>query len=149
MDRVRVFLCFDPEHDEDLRDRLVDEATRTSAGFEVVDRSDGGPLSDHWADRVRSRIASVDEVIVLCGEHTSDSLEVDAELRIAQEEKKPYFLLWGRRECMCTKPAAARSDDGMYSWTPEFFRIQMALTMRAARPREVPESCRRVDGRTR
>ena len=42
---------------------------------------------------------------------------VFAELKIAQEQQKPYILLWGRRQTMCTKPAGAKPSDGMYSWT--------------------------------
>ena len=38
---------------------------------------------------------------------------------MAQKEDKPYMLLWGRREQMCTKPAGARPADAIYSWTRE------------------------------
>ena len=48
-------------------------------------------------------------MIVICGEHTEASPGMSAEIRIAQEEKTPYFLLWGRRESLCTKPTGAKS----------------------------------------
>ena len=57
---------------------------------------------------------------------------VFAELRIAQEEQKPYFLLWGRREIMCTKPTGAKSSEGMYSWTSQILQDQITLTTRKA-----------------
>ena len=55
-----------------------------------------------------------------------------AELRIAQEEHTPYFLLWGRRDRMCTKPTGAKTSEGMYSWTSEFIEEQVALISRTA-----------------
>jgi hypothetical protein len=145
---VRLFVSFDLENDADLRDRLAAEATRQASGFEVVARSEAGPVTDAWDTSVRRRMAGVDEVVVICGEHTERSLPVSAELRIAQEEKKPYFLLWGRRERMCTKPHAAKPSDGMYSWTWEILRGQIQTTMRNARPLEVPESCRKAGAST-
>ena len=42
----------------------------------------------------------------------------------------PYFLLWGRRELMCTKPISAKNDDGIYSWTPQILADQLVVTMR-------------------
>jgi len=68
---------------------------------------------------------------------------VSAELGIAQEEQKPYFLLWGRREVMCTRPLGARSSDSMYSWTSGIIRDQLTMTLRVAASREVPERCKR------
>ena len=66
-----------------------------------------------------------------------------AELRIAQEEEKPYLLLWGRREMMCTKPHGARSSDAMYRWTRDTPESQMAATIRDAKPVDVPDRCKR------
>jgi hypothetical protein len=71
-------------------------------------------------------------------------MHVSAELRIAQEEQKPYFLLWGRREHMCTRPVGAKPKDSMYSWTREILHDQIALTLRNAQTRVVPEDCKRI-----
>jgi hypothetical protein len=68
---------------------------------------------------------------------------VAAELRIAREEGKPYLLLWGRRELMCTKPEGAKPSDAMYSWTRDILESQLSATLRNAGPLEVPESCKR------
>jgi hypothetical protein len=57
---------------------------------------------------------------------------VSAELRIAQEERTPYFLLWGRREIMCTKPIGAKSAEGMYSWTRQILQDQITVASRKA-----------------
>jgi hypothetical protein len=140
---VRIFMSFDLAHDGDLRDRLVEESLRSGSGFEISGCSESGALTDTWNDRARRLIGAADEVIVICGEHTQDSTQVGAEIGIAQQEQKPYFLLWGRREVMCTKPVGARAGDSMYSWTSSIIRDQVVMTLRVAQPREVPEHYKR------
>jgi hypothetical protein len=142
MSDIRIYLSFDLEHDQDLHDRLAKQARRP-APFAVASRSEAGEMGDEWDERVRSRIAQADEVVVICGEHTDESSQVSAELRIAQEQKKPYVLLWGRRDCMCKKPRSARPEDGMYLWTPSMLEHQLALSLRQSRESEVPESMKR------
>lgn len=138
---VRVFVSFDRDHDLDLRDRLEAESRRGSE-FEISARSEA-PSSDRWESRVRRQIGEADEVIVICGEHTEDSTQVGIEFRIVQEAQKPYFLLWGRREAMCTKPVGARPHDHMYSWTPTILHDQIVTTLRSAQPRTVSEQYKR------
>jgi hypothetical protein len=143
MSHVRVFLSFDVLHDRDLGDRLVEESRKPASGFEVSARSESTGMMSRLDERMRRRIMEADEVIVICGEHTEDSPQVSAEIRIAQEEQKPYFLLWGRRELMCTRPVGAKPNDSMYSWTWDILRDQITTTLRNAQPREVPEECKR------
>ena len=81
--------------------------------------------SETWRERVRSHVGSAAQVIVICGEHTEASPRIHTEFQIAVEEDKPYFLLWGRRELMCTKPMGAKPADGMYSWTGQFLDDQI------------------------
>lgn len=144
MGSVRIYLSVDLEHDEDLVARFVDEASGRRCGYRVCARTEPGAPSLAENARVRRRIADADEVVVICGEHTDASSRVSEELRIAQEEEKPYFLLWGRRNVMCTRPANARPGDGMYSWTHEILRSQIAVTLRNARPLEIPERLKRA-----
>jgi hypothetical protein len=125
---LRVFLSFDLDHDRDLHDRLLAEADgRTS--FAISDQSESGAITPSWTERVRKRISESDEVVIICGEHSHKSSRMSAELRIAQEVKKPYVLLWGRRQQMCKKPKSARSGDGMYLWTPEILEDQIMSTV--------------------
>jgi hypothetical protein len=124
MNDMRVHMSFDLAHDRDLHDRLVAES-RTRSSFAISSRSEAGEMNEAWATRVRDRIVGCDEVVVICGEHTDESAHVSAELKIAQEERKPYVLLWGRRESMCKKPRSARVDDGMYKWTAEALERQL------------------------
>ena len=142
MTSVRVFLSFDLEHDRDLHDLLLAQSKRRES-FAISNRSEGGAVDAPWIARVRTRIAASDEVVVICGERTDESSRMNAELRIAQEEKKPYVLLWGRRDVMCKKPRSARLDDGMYKWTAELLEHQLHSVLRRSRQTQVPEGMKR------
>jgi hypothetical protein len=142
MSGLRIHVSYDLAHDHDLHERLRLQARRPSS-FAIASRSEGGEITTAWSERVRASIAEADEVVVLCGEHTDESMHVSAELEIAQQQHKPYVLLWGRRDSMCKKPRSARPDDGMYTWTPSMLEHQLAYGLRKSREREVPESMKR------
>lgn len=115
----RAFISFDFDHDEDLRNLLAGQAKHPDTPFEIKDRSLKEPLTGDWKEKVRRRMDNVDVVIVICGEYTHTATGVAAELTIAREVKKPYFLLWGRNGKTCTKPKSASEADKIYNWTWE------------------------------
>jgi antiphage defense system Thoeris ThsB-like protein len=114
---ARVFTAFDYDHDESLKNLLVGQSKHEDTPFEMHDWSVKDPYPGDWKARVREKIRKVDQVIVLCGEHTHEATGVSAELKIAQEEQKPYFLLWGYSDKTCTKPNSALEADKIYKWT--------------------------------
>ncbi len=111
-----VFVSFDYDHDLDLKTLLVGQARHPDTPFAISDHS-VTLVSPDWKADARRRIRRVDHVIVLCGEHTHTATGVSEEVRIAQEEQVPYFLLWGRADTTCTKPTAALATDTIYKWT--------------------------------
>ncbi|MDY0391871.1 MAG: TIR domain-containing protein [Candidatus Bipolaricaulis sp.] len=117
MAKKRAFISFDFDHDEDLRNLLAGQAENPDSPFEIKDRSIKEPLTGDWKDKVRRRMDNVDLVIVICGEHTHTAAGVAAELTIAREKGKPYFLLRGRSTKSCTKPTSALSGDKIHEWT--------------------------------
>lgn len=133
---IRIYVSFDGEHDADLHERLRAESEQRNPEFELSGHSQGGAMTEAWLASCRRRIRAADEVLVICGEHTDSCERVAAELRVAQEEKTPYLLVWGRRERMCTKPTTAKPADGMYSWTWEFLQGQILTLRRATRTNE-------------
>ncbi len=143
MSRIRIFVSFDGDHDADLHDLLQAQSMRPGSAFEFSAHSQGGTMTEAWTAGSRTRICAADEVVVICGEHTNASPRVAAELRIAQEEGKPYLLLWGRRDLMCTKPDAAKPNDAMYSWTRDILETEMSATLRNSKPVSVPERYKR------
>jgi hypothetical protein len=146
MPRIHIFVSYDSEHDRDLHDLLHAQSVRPGSAFQISPRAPGVSATETWTSSTRTRIRAADEVVVICGEHTDESLRVAMELGIAQEEDKPYFLLWGRRDRMCTKPDGARPTDAMYSWTRDILEGQMSATIRNSKPRKVPENCKRQSG---
>lgn len=133
MSKIDVFVSFDTGNDEELYELLLAQSRTPNSGFRVLGGSEHPSATEVWGERVRRRIREVDQVIVICGEHTKAAMGVSAELRIAQEERKPYFLLWGRRDVMCTKPVGAKSSEGMFSWTLQILQGQIAFMLRDAR----------------
>lgn len=113
----RAFISFDFDHDEDLRNLLAGQAKHPDSPFEFADWSVKEPLTGDWREKVRRRIRGTDLTIVICGEWAHTAAGVGAELSITREEKKPYFLLWGRSEKTCTKPTSAVDGDKIYEWT--------------------------------
>jgi hypothetical protein len=132
MHEIRVFTSFDRDRDRDLHERLIRQSHSSDSPFAVADWS-GRDAESGAAERdesLRARIAQVDAVIVICGEHTDSAIGVSLELRIAQDQEKPYFLVWGRRELTCTKPMGAKRDDSMYTWLWNVLKFQIGSEMR-------------------
>lgn len=115
--KTRVFISFDYDHDIDLKNLLVGQARHPDSPFEITDMSIKEAISKNWKENARRRIKSCDVVAVICGEYTNSASGVSAELKIAQDEGIPYFLLWGRTNEVCIKPVSAKSTDKMYRWT--------------------------------
>lgn len=114
---TRVFTAFDYDHDEFLRTALVGQSRHDDTPFEVCDYSVQIPFTGDWETKVRERIRKCGQMIVMCGEHTHTATGVATELRIAQEEELPYFLLWGYADKTCYKPTTAKATDKIYKWT--------------------------------
>ncbi len=113
----KIFISFDYDNDSDLKTLLVGQAKNPDTPFEISDYSVKEKLTGDWKEKVRTRIKRVDQVIVICGEHTDTATGVNSEVKITKEEKKPYFLLYGRSGKTCKKPKNATSSDTMYKWT--------------------------------
>ena len=117
MSKPKVLISFDYDHDSDLKTFLVGQSKHSDSPFEIADWSVKEHITGDWKEKVRSRIKRVDLVIVICGEKTHTATGVAAEVKIAQEEATPYFLLKGRSDKNCTKPTTAKASDKIYNWT--------------------------------
>ncbi len=114
----RAFISFDFDNDEDLRTLLVGQAKNDDSPFTIEDWSVKEPMVGDWQEKVRRRIRQTDLTIVICGVQTDTARGVSAELKITREEKNSYFLLAGRKNKKCVKPAGAENEQ-MYEWTWE------------------------------
>jgi len=138
MEHVRIFSMFDTERDADLNRLLLAQASDSCSEFKVCAESPPASLAAR-EDRVRQMIRDADEVVVICGAHTEGSALLGSDFRMVIEEQKPYMLLWGRRELMCTKPPGAKAADAMYSWTLQILNLQIREALRHFKFREAPD----------
>lgn len=113
----KVFISFDYDHDEFLKISLIGQSKNSDSPFTIKDYSIKEAIQNNWKEKARDRIKQCDVVAVICGEHTNTANGVSAELKIAQEENIPYFLLQGYNDKKCIKPQAASYSDKMYRWT--------------------------------
>ena len=111
---VHVFVSFDLDHDNDCRPRLESEVLPEDSHFSVDDWSIREVATD-WEDKARKRIANVDLMLVICGEHTDTSPNVNSEIALARQSGTPYLLLDGRAG-HSKKPATALDRDRVLEW---------------------------------
>lgn len=126
MGKKRVFISFDYDNDVVLKNLLVGQARNSDSPFEITDMSIKEAIPKGWKNNARQRIKSCDVVIVICGEKTKTAKGIDIELRIAQEENIPYFLLGGRADAPCVKPTVAKTTDKIYKWTWDNLKLLIA-----------------------
>lgn len=115
--KKRAFISFDYDNDEGAKKMLVGQALYEDSPFEFKDSSLKEHLPGDWKEKVRRRMENIDVVIVLCGEKTHTATGVAAELEIAKEKGKDYFLLSAYSDKTCTKPTSAKTTDKLYNWT--------------------------------
>ena len=115
--KKRVFISFDYDNDEGAKIMLAGQAKLPDSPFDFKDASVKEHLTGDWRDKVARRMDNVDVVAVLCGEKTNTATGVSAELEIAKEKRKEYFLLAAYSDKTCTKPKGATSTDKIYKWT--------------------------------
>jgi hypothetical protein len=126
MNKTRVFISFDYDNDADIKNLLVGQSRNEDSPFSIVDMSIKEPINYNWKENARKRIKSCDVVAVLCGEKTNTATGVSAEMRIAQEEHVPYFLLSGRPNGNVVRPLAAKNSDKLYKWSWDILKALIA-----------------------
>lgn len=117
MNKKRVFISFDYDHDVDIKNCLVGQARNDDSPFDIADYSIKEPIAYNWKDKARSKIKGCDVVIILCGHYTNMASGVTAELDITREEHIPYFFLNGRNDAYTVKPQHSLQTDKLYDWT--------------------------------
>lgn len=112
----RVFISFDFDNDEGVKTMLAGQAKLQDSPFEFKDNSVREHMDGNWKQKVERRMENIDVVIFLCGAKTHTANGVAAELRIAKDLRKPYFLLAAYSDAHCTKPVTASESDTVYKW---------------------------------
>ena len=115
--KKKAYICFDYDHDLELKECLVGQARNPDSPFSISDVSIKQEIESNWKMYARQKIRLADVIIVICGKYTDTAKGVAAELSIAQEERKEYFLLCGRSDGNVKKPSNAQKTDKVYQWT--------------------------------
>ncbi len=115
MTKKRAFISFDYDNDKSIKELLVGQAKNSDTPFNISDWSIKEHLAGDWKVKAKARMRKTDVVIVLCGEHNAAG--VNAEVKLAQEEKLDYFLLAGYKNKSCRKPITAKGSDKLYNWS--------------------------------
>lgn len=122
MQRHALFVIFDCATDQDLCDRLIQEAQAERSSFIVKGHSVDEHRVGMWKEVFAQRLTSIDQVAVICGEGSDRSEGVNQELKVVMELQKPYFLLRGRDDKPWRKPRQALPQDPVYEWAPDSLR---------------------------
>ena len=129
MSQVRVFVSFDLDHDNDCKDRLVRQIAPEGSHFSVNDWSIREVAAD-WQAKARKRIANIDLVLVICGEHSDTAASVNDEIELARAANKPYLLLDGRPG-RSRRPKTAMDSDRILDWNSDTLWSPAASPRRA------------------
>ena len=113
--RRNVFISFDYDNDARLKDALIGQSRYSNSPFVVRDYSmkQAAPQST-WRSEARRRMDLCSVVVVMCGQWTDRAAGVSAEIEIARDLGKPFFLLTGYPDKKCVRPKAARLSDKLY-----------------------------------
>ena len=115
--KPKVFISFDFDNDQFLRDSLIGQCKNEGTPFDMEDWSVKEPWAqDEWKERCLTKIKRCDLVIVMVGEKTANCSGVKAEIKMAKEAKVPVVGLRGYQNKECPKPEGL---EGYYKWTWE------------------------------
>lgn len=122
MNKKRTFISFDYDHDEDLKNLLVEQSHNPDSLFSFIDMSIKEPIKSTWKKNARKRIKGCDVVVVICGCNTdsADGVSID------------YFLLYGYQE-KCVNLKNAKASNKVYGWNRGYTiysKRQMAVAFR-------------------
>jgi hypothetical protein len=118
--KTKVFISFDYDQDQDLKNLLVGQSRHKDTPFFIEDWSIKEETKGWKADaRKRIRLSAV--VIVICGHHAHQAVGVTTEVAIAREEDIPVYLIKGRKSGWVRKPRGCFWDT-THAWTHENLR---------------------------
>ena len=113
--KKRVFVSFDFDNDQFLRDALIGQCKHEGTPFDMEDWSVKEPWNQSdWKEKCLTKIKRCDLVIVMVGEKTYSCSGVKAEIAMAKESRVPVVGIKGYTNKTCPKPDGL---EGYYDWT--------------------------------
>lgn len=112
--KPKVFISFDFDNDQFLRDSLVGQCKNEGTPFDMEDWSVKQPWDQNeWKERCLTKIKRCDLVIVMVGEKTANCSGVKAEIKMAKDANIPIVGLRGYPNKTCPHPEGIK----VYTWT--------------------------------
>ena len=97
MAKVKVFLSFEFDRDQELHRNFYAQTERGDSCHEIEDYSLNEPYPPHddssWLKKAKDLISRSDIVIVVIGEDTHNAPGVEKEVTIANQQGKPIFQI--------------------------------------------------------
>ena len=96
MAKVKVFLSFEFDRDNELHHNFYAQAERGDSCHKIEDYSLNEPYKPHddeWLKKAKDLISCSDIVIVVIGEDTHNAPGVEKEVTIANQLRKPIFQI--------------------------------------------------------
>lgn len=119
--RFKLYLVYDPEQDDRLRDQVVRWCDSSDTDCEVVDWT---PLCEYGAleqQMAQAAMRQLDAVVVLVGRETADAPNARIEIEIARQLRLPMFQLVSPEATRRFLPGAGPA----LPWSPEALRAQL------------------------
>ena len=97
MSSLRIFVSFEFDKDNDLKNQFFTQAKDLSPHRVVSSSLNEAYPTEEWIDKARSAIRGCDVVIVLMGQDTHNAPGVETEIDIARQLRKPIFQIVPQR----------------------------------------------------
>ncbi len=95
----RVFVSFDFDNEQTLKEFIIEQAKNADSPFEVIDHSlkEAAPEND-WLEKAKAAINRSDVFLLMLGPKTRSSSGVLKEVKVANELKKDRFQIIAYRD---------------------------------------------------
>ena len=114
MAKKRVFISFDYDNDNGLKNLLAGQAKLSDSPFEIIDWSlkEAAPEKD-WEDKALGKIKRADIVVVIAGTNTYRASGVKKEIKMARECNISIVQI----KPQGTNPKRVQAAGVLYDWT--------------------------------
>lgn len=120
MAKRRVFVSFDYDNDENLKDKMVGQAKKPDSLFEVIGHSLKESQSEKdWEEKTESAIKRAEFFIVMLGSRTRWASGVLKEVEIARKLEKRRFQIIGYEEGLESWAVPGGGKPSRWMWVHE------------------------------
>jgi hypothetical protein len=114
MAKKRVFISFDYDNNQSLKNLLVGQAKLPDSPFEISDWSLKEEAPErNWEEKALARIKRSDLMVVITGTYTYRASGVKKEIKMAKDNKIPIVQI----KPQGTNPERVQDAGVLYDWT--------------------------------